>query len=308
VLTLSENFTASETGFFTFFIDFVAVTLSPTVGYKLKVKVRVNTASATNIFGFFSIPFDTNATDQQIQYPPPNDATGSVDNLLTGSRVQIYNEDTSTELFNATVAGTSTALSYLNGSTVSAGDTVRIRVAQLGYLPQTLLAIATATGFAATANQQTDAIYVANGINGSTVTEFTPDYPNMQMDVSDPDGVTTVQRIYAWLRYTETTLNGIDLWFDVVTPTDEVNYLIDSTKLNLKIDNTTASPVTIGGGRIYRSDGSTIIASTSGSIQMDPARVYVAEGSALTPEESAQLMSLDLEPIQKNTDLIPGIL
>ncbi len=282
VLTLSANFTASETGVFTFFKDIVAETISPTTGYKLKVKVRVNTASTTNTFGFLSIPFDTNATDQQIQYPPPNDATGTVTNLLAGSRVQIYNEDTSTELFNAIVAGTSTSLSYYNGVTVSAGDTVRIRVSKLGHLPQTLLAIATATGFAATASQQTDAIYVANGIDGSTVTEFTADYPNVQLDISDSDGVTTVQRVYAWLRHTETSEQGIRLWFDAITPTDEVNYLIDATQVNLKLDNTSASPVAVGGGRMYRSDTATVIAATSGSIQMDPFRVYVTESGANT--------------------------
>jgi hypothetical protein len=309
VLTLSANFTASETAsaVMTFFKDIVAETISPTVGYKLKVKVRVNTASTTNTFSFFSIPFDTNATDQQIQYPLPFDATGTVTNLFAGSRVQIYNEDTSTELFNATVAGTSTSLDYYDGVAVSAGDTVRIRVAKLGYLPQTLLAIATATGFAATANQQIDAIYVANGINGSTVTEFTPDYPNMQMDVSDPDGVTTVQRIYAWLRYTETTLNGIDLWFDVVTPTDEVNYLIDSAKLNLKIDNTSASPVTISGGRIYRSDNTTIIAATSGSIQMDPNRVYSVTGIPTASQNAAATWSYALENTLSSGEMLRGI-
>jgi hypothetical protein len=306
VLTLSANFTASETGVFTFFKDIVAETISPTTGYKLKVKVRVNTASTTNTFGFLSIPFDTNATDQQIQYPPPNDATGSVDNLLTGSRVQIYNEDTSTELFNATVAGTSTALSYLNGSTVSSGDTIRIRVAKLGYLPQTLLAIATATGFAATANQQTDAIYVANGIDGSAVTEFTADYPNVQLDISDPDGETTVQRVYAWLRHTGTSEQGVRLWFDVVTPTDDVNYLIDAAKLDLKLDNTSALAVRIGGGRIYRSDGATIIAATSGSIQMDPFRVYVTEGGADTIA-TAVLAAAQAAPIHADIQRVNGV-
>jgi hypothetical protein len=159
--------------------------------------------------------------------------------------------------------------------------------------------VATTTGFSVPASQQTDAIYVANGIDGSTVTEFTADYPNVQIDVSDPDGVTTVQRIYAWLKYTETTLSGINLWFDVITPTDEVNYLIDSTKINLKIDNTSASPVIIAGGRIYRSDGATIISATSGSVQMDPNRVYVTESGA-SLIANAVLAAAQATPIEAN--------
>jgi hypothetical protein len=194
--------------------------------------------------------------------------------------VQIYNVTTATETANEIVASTSWALNYYNGSQFTAGDQIRIRIARLGYLPQLLLAAATTTGFSVPASQQTDAVYVGNAIDGSTVSEFTADYPNVQMDVSDPDGVTTVQRVYAWLRHTETSAQGINLWFDAVTPTDAVNYLIDAVKLNLKIDNTSASPVAIIGGRLYRSDGATLIAATSGSIQMDPARVYMTESGA----------------------------
>ena len=274
--------------------------INPATGIKLKLRATVATASATNALGLISVITVTTSVAQDTLYAFPFDATGTVTNLLTGSRVQIYNEDTNTELFNGVVAGTSTAYEYYDGTQVSAGDAVRIRVAKLGYLPQTLLAIATATGFSVTANQQTDAIYVSNGIDGSTVTEFSPDYPNVQMDVSDPDGVTTVQRIYAWLRYTETTSQGIDLWFDVVTPTDEVNYLIDSTKLNLKIDNTSASPVIIAGGRIYRSDGAIIIASTSGSVQIDPNRVYSVTGIPTAEQNATATLTSDLSPYTGN--------
>jgi hypothetical protein len=207
-------------------------------------------------------------------------AIATVTGLVAGSRVQIYNVTTATETANEIVASTSWALNYYNGSQFTAGDQIRIRIARLGYLPQLLLAAATTTGFSVPASQQTDAVYVGNAIDGSTVSEFTADYPNVQMDVSDPDGVTTVQRVYAWLRHTETSAQGINLWFDAVTPTDAVNYLIDAVKLNLKIDNTSASPVAIIGGRLYRSDGATLIAATSGSIQMDPARVYMTESGA----------------------------
>ena len=207
-------------------------------------------------------------------------AIATVTGLVAGSRAQIFNITTSTEIANEIVASTAWVLDYYDGSQFTAGDEVRIRVARLGYLPQLLLAVATTSGFSVPANQQTDAIYVANGIDGSTVTEFTADYPNVQMDVSDPDGVTTVQRVYAWLRHTETSAQGAQLWFDVITPTDEVNYLIDAAKINLRVDNTTAAPVVIAGGRLYRSDGATVIAATSGSVQMDPARVYVTEGGA----------------------------
>jgi hypothetical protein len=232
-------------------------------------------------------------------------AIATVTGLVAGSRVQIYNVTTATEVANEVVASASWVLNYYNGSQFTAGDQVRIRVARLGYLPQLLLAAATTTGFSVPASQQTDAVYLANAIDGSTVSEFTADYPNVQMDVSDPDGVTTVQRVYAWLRHTETGAQGINLWFDAVTPTDAVNYLIDAAKLNLKIDNTSASPVVIAGGRIYRSDGATVIAVTSGSIQMDPSRVYMTESGA-SVMAAAVLAAAQAAPIHADTRRMNG--
>lgn len=258
--------------------------LSPTNGFRFKLRATVNTASTTNAINFIRVDTTTTATDQGTLYPLPFDGTGVISNLLSGSRIQIYNQTTSTELYNGVVSGTSYSYEYYLGTQASAGDTIRIRVAKLGKLPQTLLAIATSTGFSATSNAQDDAIYILNGVDGSLVTEFVADYPNIQVDISDPDQITTVQRVYAWLRYVETTQNGIAQWFDVVDPTDEVNYEIDVAKLDLKLDNTQATPVLISGGRLYRSDDMTVIATTSGSIHMDPNRVYLTDGISTTQD------------------------
>ena len=254
--------------------------INPAVGIKLKIRAVTNTASTANSISNISIVTTSTPEAQQILYPNDPDATGIIQNLQTGSRIQIYNVTTNTELFNGTISGTSYTYSYLNGTQISSGNTIRIRVSKLGYLPQTLIAIATSTGFSAAANQAVDTIYNTNAIDGSTVTEFTADYPNVQIDVSDPDQTTTVQRVYAWLRYIETTSPGIAQWFDAIDPTDDVNYAINTSVLNLKLDNTQVSPVIIGGGRLYRSDGATIIAATSSSIQMDPNRVYSTSGGS----------------------------
>jgi hypothetical protein len=253
--------------------------IDPAVGVALKVRL-VCAVAATNSFANIRIATTSTATDQQILYPYDNDASGLIENLVAGSRIQIYNDDTNTELYNGSVASTLYIYEYLNGTNISVGDIIRIRVAKLGYLPQTLIAIATATGFSAAANQLPDDVYTSNAIDGSTVTEFTADYPNVQIDISDPDQITTVQRIYAWIRYTETTNTGIAQWFNAIVASDDVNYEINASVLNLKLDNTQPTPVLIGGGRLFKSDGSSVISPTSSSIQMDPQRIYSTGGGS----------------------------
>jgi hypothetical protein len=56
---------------------------------------------------------------------------------------------------------------------------------------------------------------------------------------------------------------------------------------DLKLDNTKATPLLLGGGRIYHDDGSTIIASTSNSIQIDYNPVYVATAN---PDDIANVV------------------
>lgn len=95
VLTLSANFTSAMSGseLVFFWNDIALETISPATGYKLKVKARVNLANVNNLFSFLRIPFDTNSTDQQIQYPLPGSLL-TVNGLVAGSRVKVSRVDT----------------------------------------------------------------------------------------------------------------------------------------------------------------------------------------------------------------------
>lgn len=225
-------------------------------------------------------------------------AIATVTGLVAGSRVRIYNITTSTETANEIVASTAWTLNYYNGSQFTAGDEVRISVARLGYLPQVLLAVATTTGFSVPASQQTDAIYVANGIDGTTVTEFTFDYPNVQVDIDDPDGTSTITRLYAWWANERTTADGIRTLTGGLIAEDSANYKIVTSVVDLKLDNVASTGVVFTGDlRLYRDDGAApVVASTTGggSITLYAGKVYAVStgGSALTPTESAKLMSL----------------
>lgn len=225
-------------------------------------------------------------------------AAAAVTNITAGSRIQVYNETTSTEIANEIVSGTTWSLSYPNGTGFSAGDTVRVRLAwHSGATAKTPIqqrTVATASGWAILADQQNDTVYNFNAIDGDTCTEFDHDYVNVQIDVSDPDGVTTVQRGYAWYVAGQLTANGIRYFHGGMTAEDELNYRVNVGIVNMHIQNISTSTLLVMGGRLYRSDGSPVAVPGNGPLQMEYGRVYGLETgvSGLTAAESNRLMSI----------------
>jgi hypothetical protein len=199
----------------------------------------------------------------------------SVLGMVAGSRLQVLNVTTGVELYND-VPGASLLLNV--GWTVD--QTIRIRVGHTAgataKMPVEATGLLTAAGASFLVTQVDDAIYNALAIDGSTCTEFTGDYPNLQIDVSDPDLVTTVQRIYAWAAWAQTTADGIRFMFRAVVAQDALNFIIDVGVVPARLDNVTGVPVVVGGGYLARSDGTSVIAPASGSIQMEPGRAYQA--------------------------------
>jgi hypothetical protein len=197
-------------------------------------------------------------------------------NLEAGTRVQLFNVTDGVQIINTVLA--SPGLSYVQGWV--ADKTIRLRAAKLGKVDVSAIGVFTSGGLTFLNSQPADPVYAANGIDGSTVTDFTADEPNVQVDVSDPDGVSSVRALYAWFRYYETSALGIaGVMFGGIAAQDEANYIIDPALADIKLDNVTGSPVKFGDGYLARSDGSTVIASASGSVQMDPGKAYVAAGA-----------------------------
>ena len=304
LLTLSNNIlvTWATNGLTYFWKDIADEVISSTIGYKLKVKCRANTAGPTNIFGYLRIPFDTDATAQQIQYPLPTNRQGIISNIRPGSRLQVYNNTTSTELVNTVASGSTFTYDYDNGTGITDGDEIRIRLARclgptasIGYQG---IALANDDGFSLFADQSDDLVYNSNGINGTTVTEFILDYPNVEVDINDPDGTSTIDRLYAWWANERTTVEGIRVLIGGLVAEDAANYKVITSIVDLKLDNIASTGVQfVGNLRLYRDDGtSPVVASTTGggSITLYADKVYVVTtgGSALTPTESSKLMSI----------------
>jgi hypothetical protein len=114
--------------------NLTAITIDPAVGIKLKVKAECTVAATTNAITFISLPTTSTTAAQENEQPWIPDATIAINNLTTGSRIQIYNLTTNTEIINEVVSSTSYTFNYINGDEFSVGDDVRIRISKLGYL------------------------------------------------------------------------------------------------------------------------------------------------------------------------------
>jgi hypothetical protein len=108
----------------------------------------------------------------------------------------------------------------------------------------------------------------------------------VQIDSDDPDGITSAWRCYAWFRYYETSSLGIaGGLFGAATAIDADNLAFDSAKADIQLDNVSGVPLKIDDAYMYRTDGTTIIAPTSGSIQMDPKKAYSAPAADVLAAE-----------------------
>lgn len=216
-------------------------------------------------------------------------------NLVALTRVQLYNITDGVELSNAVIGGAGLSLGVVH----SADKTIRLRAGYaqgaLAKMPIEAFGVLGASGLVFLDTQVDDVVYNALAIDGGSCAEFLPDFPNLQIDLSDSDGTTSVQRLYAWAAWSQTSALGIALMFKAVAALDSANFVIDAGVVDVKLDNVGALPVLVVGGYLSRSDGATVIASTSGSIQMDPGKAYVSNPAALA-STTAQAVRTELAP------------
>jgi hypothetical protein len=223
-------------------------------------------------------------------------------NLINGTRVQIYNVTQAAEIDNSLVSGGGGYTYYAEmgtGYEVEDGDIIRLRAtyvsgASAAKEELTNSVAISASGITFVDGQTDDDVYIAWAVDGSTITEFSADYPNIQVDINDPDGDTTKRRLGAWLKYIVTTADGIRNFYGASTTNSVADIRINVDTVDLKLDNVSGSEVYFSDNdiRLYRSDLAQIIASGSDSIFLDYSGVpFVTETgtSGLTAGESAKL-------------------
>jgi len=282
-------------------------------------KVRVTTATSGAIANFQAFSFNAASTFENtsgqpitllltvgqtaptllptsgtitIAYPVYNAAA----TVLANSRVQLYNVTTSTELDNVFVTGTSYSKALPTG--VSNGDTLRLRVCKKAYDEVESSAV-WASGATFLISQTISAAYAAWAIDGATVTEYALDGTNLQIDANDVDGQTLKVRLGAFYNYALTTSLGIQSFFGALTFLSAAQIRINVDKVNLLIDNvnsTQSLTFTDLSVRLYRSNGTTIIAPTSYSIQNDYNGVPDVVGGIPSATENATAVRTNLTP------------
>jgi hypothetical protein len=238
-----------------------------------------------------------------------------VTNVEASATLQLYNMAKNLEVENLVVTGTAgnkvASSGTYTGQEVSVGDNIRLRITcQAGtsaFLPYEAFGIATSVGISFKADQQADTVYNNNGIDGSTITTLSADYPNVQIDISDGDGFADSRELYAFAVYQSTTSTGIEKWFNAITAIDAMNYRINTDNADIKLQNTGSVPLVITGARIFRDDGTSVLFAQAGDQPM------VQDTGELVQYISPQLditmnNNTKLDGVSKNTKLIPALL
>lgn len=179
---------------------------------------------------------------------------------------------------------------YTDGVEFINGDTARVRATFADGTDYELpfeSRVVVNNGIGAVINQEPWLDVEAIGIDGSPtgpdmVTEFSTDFSNLQIDIMDPDGLTTKTRFVAFHAFSIYDSDiAIDVFFGAVTVLDQANFRIEVSVSNLKFENLNTAPVLFNDPENYMfaSDGSTLIAATSNSIQIDNGRVNIDEAN-----------------------------
>lgn len=269
-------------------------------GYTTELNVTASSGTVTITLGDGQSNPSFTTAGATVNFLAPQ-KTISITSIVAGSRLQIYNVTTATETYNAIVAGTSYSANYNEGSDFSAGDTVRVRLTYCSgvtaQLPFSLNTLASTVGWSVVADQMDDTVYNNIAIDGSTITKFTADYVNDEVDLTIASNFTGGEW-YAWWVCNLHTAQGISDFFGGVDAEDDTNFKIVTSALDMRFDNTTSSNVYQSDNRrIYRDDNAYPVKDpTTGGGGIDlvwKSRVFaVTVGSgSLTPSQEATLNS-----------------
>ena len=248
-----------------------AETISPSVGFKMRLRITTTATSTTNAMTYVRINTVTTAVAQDNLYPLDL-ATVTLTGYVVGTRIQLYNVTDSVELYNDVPAGATLELlsSYTSDKTYRVRAMYQIGVTAYEFVEFT--ETFTEDGLTRSISQTLDAVYNANAVDGSLVTGVEIDDASLRVNVDT--GVLTWQSLYAYETYWLQTAVGIRDEQRFIVAIDQANYTLAAFKI--KNVSSPSVPLVISNG--YGVDLTTgeaidIINTTGGTIFNAPDRV-----------------------------------
>lgn len=185
-----------------------------------------------------------------------------VPNAPNGARYRVWNTTRNVEIANAVVSGGAGILTTFvadDGTSPHVqGDSVTVDitypVSTTAYLPSRLLGQVTTNGVSGFVSQINDEVYNFHGINGSTITKFSADFAQDDIEVAIAENFLGAE-LYAFYVYMLVTESGIREWLGAITAIDNANFRINVGVLPLRFDNQTSLEVwQTDNVRVFRSD------------------------------------------------------
>ena len=259
---------------------------------KLKVKITTivgNTAAIT----YLRLNTLTSWSALTTNLYPLENITISLPGINYPARVQIYNLNSSTELYNSFIDDNQfkVELPYVTDFVA------RVRIMPFNQSSNTACKFIEFEdyvyfdkgGLSRSIVLELDDVYKANNIDGSAITGISIDDNNLLVNI-DREELTWAE-LYAYETYWLTTAEGIRDESRFITAVDTANYILE----NFKIKNIGTGPLVIIGGYgvdAYTGASITLLDITGNTIFSAPDHVvaYATGGSALTTAEHNQLM------------------
>lgn len=278
-VTLSANILVTLTGVPIFFIDpaLVAETISPSVGFKLRVRIETMVAATTNAQTYLGLFTTSTLADQTNNLYPLDLSTIVISGFTLGSRIQLYDVDNTTELYNGVPSSTTLTIAV----PYTTDFTCRVRVMYATDTTAKMFVEFTEEcgidGFSRTVTQENDQVYIDNGIDGTAITDIVIDDGALLVEIDS--GLLSWGYIYAYETYWLSTEEGIRDEQRFIQAIDTANYVFT----DFKVKNVTSGPtvplvITNGWGRdSVTGETIDIIDTTGGSIFSNPDLVIAYE-------------------------------
>lgn len=279
-VTLSANILVTLTSVPIFFIDpaFVAETISPSVGFKLRVRIETMVAATTNAQTYLRLDTTSTLADQTNNLYPLDLSPITISGFTLGSRIQLYDTDNLVELYNGVPAASPFTISV----PYTTDFDCRVRVMYTTDVTAKEFVEFSETcgidGFSRSITQTNDQVYIDNGIDGTAITDIVIDDGALLVEIDS--GLLSWGYIYAYETYWLSTEEGIRDEQRFIQAIDTANYVFT----DFKVKNVTSGPtvplvITNGWGRdSVTGETIDIIDTTGGSIFSNPDLVIATTG------------------------------